>query len=42
MFHGFAMNSMAKGLVIEVTAESPKWLTSKEWQRLDDDGMVHG
>ena len=30
MFHGFAMNPMAKGLVIEVTAESPKQLTLKE------------
>ena len=28
--HSFVLNLMAEGLVIELLAESPKWLTSKE------------
>ena len=30
MPHGFALNPMAKGLMIELKVESPKWLILKE------------
>ena len=41
MPHSFVLNLMAEGLVMELTVESPKWLTLKEKQRLDDDGIIH-